>query len=245
MQAAWPARSRLGPGGGGVGRPRILRLGATPPEGHRAARGQEREHAVARAPQRGLPEPARALQVQARLHQGGIAHQGQHAPEVARRIQEVGIVRGGMAGVGEPLLQQRRGRAHHHERQPHRERDQGEHVEDRVGLASPQPARVDRERQHREGQADRDQVHEGLAGGAQAPSQQVRVGVAGEQRALEEHHARAPHRGSAAEQRQDHLADHRLHHEEKEGAGEERQRVQQQDGGQAPDPPVAAAGGGP
>ena len=46
--------------------------------------------------------------------------------------------------------------------------------------------------------------------------QQMRVGIAGEQRRLEEHHRHRPHPGRAAEPRQHHLGEHRLHGEQQE-----------------------------
>ena len=46
----------------------------------------------------------------------------------------------------------------------------------------------------------------------------MRIGVAGQQRRLEEDHAGAPDRRRAAEQWEDHLGDHRLDAEQEESA---------------------------
>ena len=63
---------------------------------------------------------------------------------------------------------------------------------------------------------------------ARRAAEAVGVGVAGEQRALEEHHRGVPHGGRAAEQRQRHAREQRLDREHQEraeqhGAGEPRQ----------------------
>src|SRR5256885_16037660 len=55
----------------------------------------------------------------------------------------------------------------------------------------------------------------------------VRVGDAFEQRAREEHEARCPHAGRAAEPRQDLLGDDRLHQEQQERRKEDRRGVRQ------------------
>ena len=65
-----------------------------------------------------LRQPAVASQVEARLDEGRIAEQGQHAAEVARGIEKIGIAGGRMARAREPLLDERRGGADYEERQP-------------------------------------------------------------------------------------------------------------------------------
>ena len=72
------------------------------------------------------------------------------------------------------------------------------------------------------------QMDDGLAA-ARLPVEPVRVGVAAEQRHLEEEHATGPDRGRSAEPRQDQLGDERLHLEEQKraeqnGGGEEQRR---------------------
>jgi hypothetical protein len=76
-------------------------------------------------------------------------------------------------------------------------------------------------------------VQEHLATDAEQCRARVGVGVAAEESGLEEDHARAPHGRRAAEERQDHLAHHRLHDEEQRGADVHRDRVEQQEGDQA------------
>jgi hypothetical protein len=70
---------------------------------------------------------------------------------------------------------------------------------------------------------------------------QVRIGVARQQRCLEEHHGDRPHRLRAAEPRQHHAGEHRLQREQQQrrheqGRGEQRGRGPQQ-------PPVLRRGG--
>ena len=55
--------------------------------------------------------------------------------------------------------------------------------------------------------------------------QEVRIAVADEQRGLEEEDGDGPHRGRAAEHRQHHLGEHRLHGEQQQRREERRRRV--------------------
>ena len=76
--------------------------------GRRASR---RRPAPAPPPAAGSPastERLSCLQPERRLEHEGIAQQRDQAAEVARRIQEIGIVAMRMPGAGEPGLQQRR-----------------------------------------------------------------------------------------------------------------------------------------
>ncbi len=75
-------------------------------------------------------------------------------------------------------------------------------------------------------QADQQQraMHLHLAARGQAPDQEMGVGVAGQQRDLEEQHGRGPHRGGSAEPRQNDLGDERLHLKQEEGAQENGER---------------------
>jgi len=52
----------------------------------------------------------------------------------------------------------------------------------------------------------------------------VGVGIARQQRALEEHDRHRPYRRRAAQARQHHLGEHRLHHEQQRGADEDGRR---------------------
>ena len=67
-------------------------------------------------------------------------------------------------------------------------------------------------------------VHDGLPAGSQ-PVQQVGVEIAKQKHHLEEQHAGAPHGGGAAEPRQDHLGDDRLHLKQEEGRQGDCERV--------------------
>ena len=81
----------------------------------------------------------------------GYAEQREHAAEVARGVEEVGIARGRVPGVREPRLQQRSGGAHHEERQPHREREQRA-ARPSTGLASPPRSRLGVDTEGQDGQ---------------------------------------------------------------------------------------------
>ena len=63
----------------------------------------------------------------------------------------------------------------------------------------------------------------------QMARQQMRIGVAGEQRRLEEHHRDRPDRRRAAEPRQHHLGEHGLDREQQSGGEENRRRIHGQD----------------
>ena len=248
MVGALPLRSAAAADGGGAGamprapvRPRSARRSAARRRG--AEDDQDGEQEIADGPQPGLGEPPGISEPEPRLDERGVAEQREHAPEIAGGVEEVGVAGGRVPGVREPVLQERRGRAHHEERQAHRDREQDEHAEHRVGLAAGQAARVHAEGQDGEGDGEQRQVQERLPADAEPRRRGVGIGVAAEERGLEEHHAGAPHRGRAAEERQDHLAHHRLHHEQERGADEQRERVEQQDERQAEilQPPIVAA----
>ena len=251
-----PADGRRGPAPlGGLGRRRRrgrhaagVRCGrgprGAPPDGDdRAEDDQDGEQEIAEGPQPCLREPPGISELEARLDQRGVAQQREHAPEIARGVEEVGVAGGPVTRVREPVLQERRGRAHHEEGQAHREREQDEHAQHGVGLAPGQAARVDAEGQDGERDGEQRQVQDRLPADAEPRRGGVGIGVAAEERGLEEHHARAPDGGRAAEERQDHLAHHRLHHEQERGADEQRGRVEQQDERQAEilQPPIVAA----
>src|SRR5207247_4315162 len=79
-----------------------------------------------------------------------------------------------------------------------------------------------RDRQERERREDEEELRDGLAAQAEDADRDVREGVAGEQHGLEEDERDEPHRRCAAEERQQHLSDHRLEQEDEPGADEDR-----------------------
>ena len=98
-----------------------------------------------------------------------------------------------------------------------------------IGSSSPrgfQPRRAMIGRQASDTHQQRD-VQQRLPRARPARVASVGVGVAGEQHALEEHEARRPDRGRAAEPRQDLLGDDRLDQEQQERRKEDRRRVRQ------------------
>ena len=152
MVGAGSLRSAASAAGGGAGAmPPGVRCGrgprGAPPHGDGAEDDQDGEQEIAEGPQPCLREPPGISELEPRLDQRGVAQQRQHAPEIARGVEEVGVARRPVTGVREPVLQERRGRAHHEEGQAHREREQDEHAQHGVGLAAGQAARVDAEGQ--------------------------------------------------------------------------------------------------
>jgi hypothetical protein len=132
--------------------------------------------------------------MQSRLDEGRIPQQGEHAAEIARGVEEVRIARRRVTGVREPRLQERGGRADHEEGQAHGEREQEQHVQHRADLAAVHQGRVDAEGQDGQRQREHREVQQRLPPGAEPGRAGVGIGIAGQQRGLEEDHAGAPHR---------------------------------------------------
>ena len=128
------------------------------------------------------------------------------------------------------------------ERQPDRDREQAEQPERLARPPAGGPIRCAIESGRKKQAATitaRWMMTERAAG--RVARQQVGIGVAAQQRGLEEHHRHRPHRRRAAEPRQHHLGEHRLHREQQRGADKDRdgERRQQQAGLRRP-PPAAA-----
>jgi hypothetical protein len=126
-------------------------------------------------------------------------------------------------------LHERRGCRHGQKRQADRPGHQPDQPRDRRAPDGRLPIRTDRHRQAERGDGKQAEVAHDLPARSNAAAEAVSIGVAGEQRALEEHHGGVPHGGRAAEERQRHAREHRLDREHQEraeqhGAGEPRQR---------------------
>src|SRR5262249_37251965 len=94
---------------------------------------------------------------------------------------------------------------------------------DRLGVARRLPRFRRRDRQQRHRREEKDDVDDGFSFLEKRNfSEQVRVGVSREEQHLEEQHAGGPHRGAAAEPRQDQARDQRLHQEQQERRQENR-----------------------
>ena len=106
------------------------------------------------------------------------------------------------------------------ERQPDRHREQPEQPERLADLRRPAPSARDVQRQQKARDGHHDQMDDDRRAARREARQQMRIGIAGEQRGLEEHHRHRPHRRGAAEPRQHHLGEHRLHREQQRGADE-------------------------
>ena len=134
-----------------------------------------------------------------------------------------------MAGADEPGLQQRIVGGEREERQPDRDREQAEQPERIARGRRLAPAARDRQRQrqHRDHQQHQMDRHRNRA--VAELHQKMRIGIAGEQQRLEEHHRHRPHRRRAAEPRQHHLGEQRLHREQQQRADEDRRGVDDQD----------------
>ena len=176
--------------------------------------------------------PDRALlgQAEGRLDDERVGQQGEQRPAVAERVQPVRVPAAiARADRLEPAGHERRrrgqdegGQADEHQQDAHEVDDRGDGRVAQVG----DDRRADE--QADQGQTGEDQV-ERRPGDAQARDRQVAVGVAEQQDRLEEEQDGRPHRGRAAEDRQDQPADERLNAEQQErrqadGQREERRR---------------------
>ncbi len=198
------------------------------------ARGTQHQHAAPcdqcdQHDKQNGPAPSLLAEAGQRLHRERIGEQRKKAADVACRIEEVWIRRRRVVGAGEPGLQQRAVGGKREERQPDRHGEQPEQPDrgGRVGGRAAPPS-GDRQRQKQSRRAHHHEMHDHRAAARQIAGQRVRVGVAGEQHGLEKHHRDRPHRGRAAEPRQHHLGEHRLHGEQQRRRQEDRRRINAQ-----------------
>ena len=126
-----------------------------------------------------------------------------------------------MAGAREPGLQQRPVGRECKERQPDRDREQTEQPQRLARLRRRTEALRDVQRQHEAGEHIHRDVDEQRVPPGRKARDQMRVGIARQQGGLEEHQRNRPDRGGAAELRQHHLGEHRLHGEQQRRADED------------------------
>ena len=155
----------------------------------------------------------------------GIGQQREQRGEVRQREQAVR--RRVAEALPEPRLHQRAGGREQEIRQPDGRRQQAQYQERRLARRRRLPARVGNDRQDGEAQRQQADVHPRLPARGQAARGPVGIGVAEEQHRLEEHQADRPHRGRAAEPRQDLLRDDGLDQEQQERAEEDRGGVEE------------------
>src|SRR5207249_11869212 len=106
------------------------------PEEHRTREREREQQQVAPG-----PEPALLREAEPGLEQDRIAEQPEHAPQVAGRVEEVGIARRGVPRGGEPLLEERARRRDHEEGEPAGDRAQREQPPAPARRPPPPPAR--------------------------------------------------------------------------------------------------------
>jgi len=172
----------------------------------------------------GSPPARLIVQGEAWLDQYGVGQEGEHAAQVAARVQQIGVVRPMTRGVREPSLKQRCCRRQYDEGQSDRACQSGDQPGHRIRAGSVRTG-PDRERQERDRQEKHDRVHSrplpaGLRG------DEPRIPVARQQHRLEKHDARIPDHRSATGDRQDHPRDHRLDQKHQGGTGKHRDREQ-------------------
>ena len=174
------------------------------------------------------PAECLAAERHERLDYEWIGDQRQKASDIARRIEEIRVLRGRMIGADEPRLDQRPVGGEREKRQPDRHGEQAEQPQRLAGSRRSAPPARDMQRQREA----RDDHHRQMNDYRHAPRrearQRMRVGVAGEQRGLEEHHRDRPHGRSAPKPGQHHLGEHRLHGEQQRRAHEDRRHIGEQ-----------------
>ena len=104
--------------------------------------------------------------------------------------------------------------------------EQSQDAPGRVFVAGRLPARVRDDGQRGEARDEQHDVQRDLPARRELARRPVGIGVAEEQQELEEHEAGRPHRGGAAEPRQDLLRHDRLDEEQQERAREDRESVE-------------------
>ena len=188
---------------------------------HAAAHGDQRRD----RPEASRPAGRLSAPRSERLDQQ-ISQQSEQTAGVARGVEEVRIARPAIGRPRKPVLQQRRGRRQREERQADRRSQNPQGPPSRIGRAGLPD--VNRQRQHGAGGKEHAGVHQPLPARRDAAAQRVRVEISEQQHGLEEDHARAPDRGTAAEHRQQDLPGQRLHHEE-EGRRQENRECEERD----------------
>ena len=190
---------------------------------HAAGGDQQDQEAIAAGPHQVL-----RAQREHRLQQHRIGQQRQETADIRGRIEEVGVGSCRVAGADEPGLQQRIVGGEREERQPDRHHEQAEQPERVARGRRIAPGARDRQRQRRYRDHQQHEMHHDRNDAVPDLHQEMRVGVAGEQERLEEHHRHRPHRRRAAEPRQHHLGEQRLHREQQQRAEEDRRGIDRQ-----------------
>ena len=188
-------------------------------------------------PQPERPVAALLPQWQGRLDDQRIGEQRQQAAGVAGGVQEVRVAGGGVIGARKPALQQGRRCRYREKGRPDGRRQPGDQPGNRAAFGGRQ-LRRQIERQEQRGESENCGMDRRLRQASETCRQPMRIGIAEQQHGLEKAHAGVPHVRRAAEMRQHHLADHRLHQEQQAGADEQRDREsgQQQRSGKSDRP---------
>ena len=154
-----------------------------------------------------------------RLEQEGVAHECQHRREIRQREQPIRARPRPRAG--EPRLYQRARRRQEEIGCADRHGEEPKNQPGRILGAGRLPARRRNDRQDGEREKHQHDVNAHLPARPEPAHHDVRIKVAREERRLEEHEARGPHGGRAAEPGKDLLRDDRLDQEQQERADED------------------------
>ena len=180
------------------------------------------------AEENGAPEPGLTVQPEQGLEQERIGQQSSRGARVGGRVQEVGIGRGRAAArPSKPRLDQRSEGRGGDEGEPERAGQRAEQPDDGREVAGRVSHEAKLARRCREGDADPEGAEQdNLPGGRHAADEEMREGVARQQRRLEEHHGGVPDRRRAAEDGQDIAHRERLNPEHQPRRGEDDEAVE-------------------
>ncbi len=173
---------------------------------------------------RRAPAPRLGRSRDPRLECERIRDQRKQRAEIGQREQAIYRARG--KGAREPRLHQRPGSGEQEIGQSDGDSEQSQDAPRRVLVAGGLPVRARDDGQRGEARGEEHDVQHDLPARGELARGPVRIGVACEQQGLEEHEAGSPHRGRAAEPRQDLLGDDRLDQEQQERAREDREGVE-------------------
>ncbi len=198
-----------------------------PAHRHRDRPAHDSEHHEARRERGRL-----RAQAERRLDEPRIDKQREQRPDVGDREQPIwmGRRRGALVhdrvpdGARVPRLQQRTRGRQRHEREADQQREQPEHAANRMGGFGVQH-RIDRQHHLREREREQRDVRAHLSARPELRHEPVRDEIPNEQRALEEHEARRPHRRRSAEERKESFAGDGFDEKEQRAAQKNRDGV--------------------
>ena len=139
------------------------------------------------------PQPTLRVQSESRLEQQRVGEKREKTADVGSGIEKIGVVRFAVAGTHKPRLQKWVVRGEREEWQPDRNSEQAQQPEGRPGCRRRAPV-GNRQRQRDECAGQERKVHGDSQPAILRAHEKMRIGIAGQQHRLEEHHRDRPDR---------------------------------------------------